>query len=79
MNLFRKRPSLEEQDRAMSNLIAEQRKRESVEIWRRGWCISEATCVLDEASPDKVIQMAERIYRWVYGSHLRGDDDDPAA
>jgi len=73
MTLFRRRltqEDLQEQDRSMSDLIEEQRKRESVEIWRRGWCMSEATCVLDGCSADDVIRMAERIYEWVYGPHL---------
>jgi hypothetical protein len=46
--LFRGRDKAKPEDRAVSDLIAEQRERESVRVWRRGWCISEAVIVIEE-------------------------------
>jgi hypothetical protein len=65
MSIFAKK--LEDEDKPFSDLISEQRQKESIEIYRRGWAMSEATCVLDDCSPEDVIRMAERIYEWVYG------------
>ena len=63
---------LKREDRAVSDLIDEQRLKENIEVWRRGWCISEATCVLDDCDAAAVIRMAEEIYKYVYGERERG-------
>ena len=69
MKLFhRVKPDAELENKAVSELIAEQRKKESVEVWRRGWCIGEAVCVADDQTAEGLIKMAEAIYDYVYGS-----------
>ena len=58
--------ALAKENRAVTELIEEQRQKESIEIYRRGWCISEAAC-LDDASKDNLIDIAKKIYAYVYG------------
>jgi hypothetical protein len=58
------------EDRSVRELIDEQRKKESVEVWRRGFCISEASSALygENPKPEELIRMAEAIYQYVYGN-----------
>jgi hypothetical protein len=70
MKLLRK--TVTEEDRAVSALIAEQRERESVAVWRRGWAISQAVyLVVSVSTPETLIAAAKKIYSYVYG------DEDP--
>lgn len=52
MKIFSSRKANSE-DQAVSNLIAEQRQKESAEVWRRGWCISEAACAADDLTVER--------------------------
>lgn len=74
-SLFNKvKPDAQTEDRAVSELITDQRKRESVNVWRRGWCISEATIVVDDGcSPEALLKMADAIYDYVYGHEPEGE------
>lgn len=65
MKIFKDKAA--EENRAVSELIDEQRLKESVEVWRKGWCISQASCVLDDCDAPALIRMAEEIYKYVYG------------
>lgn len=60
-----------QQDKAVSELIEEQRQKESVDVYRRAWCISEATYVLDDCAPETLIKMAKEIYLYVYGEESK--------
>jgi len=66
MSIFLKRKEQADQ-KAMADLIEEQRLKETAEIYRRGWCVDQATCTVDSESPDVVIRMAKAIYQYVYG------------
>lgn len=60
-------PEIDDPDRDVADLIEEQRKKESVRVWRRGYCISQATYVMEDGcSAEKLIEMAKAIYRYVY-------------
>jgi hypothetical protein len=53
------------ENRAVDELIEEQKNTESVEVYRRAFCIQTAS-YLDETRPENLIATAERIYRYVY-------------
>lgn len=55
-----------EEDHAVSSLIEEQREKESIEVWRRAWCVSEAV-MLDDATQDNLLKIADKIHEYVYG------------
>ena len=67
MKLFSKKEEISKEDRAVEDLIAEQRLKESVEVWRKGWCVQQAAYVLEDCDAAAVIRMAEEIYKYVYG------------
>ncbi len=68
MRIFSK--AAKEENQSVSDLISEQRQKESIEVWRRGWCITQATMVTEDCSAQELIRMAEEIYKYVYGSEL---------
>lgn len=57
---------LEKEDRAVSDLIEEQKLKESGETYRRAWCIQQAALVVDETDAAGLIRMAKEIYQYVY-------------
>lgn len=66
MQLFaKKKDSIDA--KAVQDLITEQRWKEAEEIVRRRWCIEQATCCRDTEHSERVIDVAEDIYVYVYG------------
>jgi len=63
MMLFKK----DESSKAVNVLIEEQLQKEAAEVYRRGWCVQQATMFSDECSAAEVIRKAEQIYEYVYG------------
>jgi hypothetical protein len=59
--------SKKEADHKVEDLIAEQRQKEEARIWRRGWCIQQATFISDESTSAELIRKARDIYAYVYG------------
>ena len=65
MKIFK--ANVAEEDKAVSLLVEEQRRMESIEMKRREWCISKAI-YLEDVNQDNLIKVAEKIYEYVYGS-----------
>lgn len=75
LHLFGRKSKTEDEtvQKEISDLIEDQRKKEKAEIYRRAWCIDQATCVLADCGPEEVTKMAKEIHAYVYGGM---DTDD---
>lgn len=67
MAFFTKKKEQVDDLKAFQTLIAEQHEKEAIEVQRRGWCIQQATYVLGDDKPERLVPVAQDIYAYVYG------------